>query len=114
MAQLIADCHMVCLPTTYAEGIPRILIEAAAVGRSVIASDIAGCDEFIQMGDDGILIAPGNQRQLREAIERLAADRILRQQYGLNGRQKVEKYYSNNVVIKQTLGAYAAVLESVK
>ena len=44
--ELIADCDVVCLPTTYGEGVPRILIEACAVGRPVITTPLGGCKDI--------------------------------------------------------------------
>ena len=71
-ADVLRDCDIVCLPTLYGEGIPRILIEAAANGLPAIASDIAGCREIVVDGLTGTLVPVGNDVQmllsLNEAI----------------------------------------------
>src|SRR5215831_15910231 len=45
MARLIRESHIVCLPSSYCEGVPRILLEAAASGRPIVATDVPGCRE---------------------------------------------------------------------
>jgi glycosyltransferase involved in cell wall biosynthesis len=59
-AEVLRDCDIVCLPTLYGEGIPRILIEAAANGLPAIASDIAGCREIVVDGVTGTILPVGN------------------------------------------------------
>jgi len=56
MPSLLRDCDIVCLPTKYGEGIPRILIEAAASGLPAIASDVQGCSETVIDGVTGRII----------------------------------------------------------
>jgi glycosyltransferase involved in cell wall biosynthesis len=56
MADLIRSCDVICLPTMYGEGIPRILIEAAACGVAAIGSDIPGCHEIIVDGETGFIL----------------------------------------------------------
>jgi glycosyltransferase involved in cell wall biosynthesis len=74
---LIASSNIVCLPTSYGEGIPRILIEAAAVGRTVITTDMPGCRDFVKNNIDGLLV-PANDvaalcRALGTRVARLAS-----------------------------------------
>ena len=47
MPELIAQHHVVVLPTCYGEGVPRILIEAAAIGRPIVTTDVSGCREIV-------------------------------------------------------------------
>jgi glycosyltransferase involved in cell wall biosynthesis len=72
MPNLLRQCDIVCLPTRYGEGIPRILIEAAATGLASIASDHPGCREIVEDGVTGQILsaAPDIEmsRQLSAAV----------------------------------------------
>lgn len=89
MADLIRGCDVVCLPTGYGEGIPRILIEAAACGVPAIASDIPGCREIIADGINGAIVGGGNEDErlssLCAAIAAYADDRALARTHGAAG-----------------------------
>ena len=58
MPQVYADCHIVCLPSFYGEGVPRALIEAAACARPIVTTDTPGCREVVHDGDNGLLVPP--------------------------------------------------------
>jgi glycosyltransferase involved in cell wall biosynthesis len=53
---VLGQSHVVCLPSSYGEGIPRVLIEAASCGRPVVATDIPGCREIVRDGLNGFLV----------------------------------------------------------
>lgn len=109
MPSLIANSHIVCLPSTYGEGIPRILIEAGACARPVISTNVPGCNEFVEDGQTGLLVAPNDDEALMNALERLYVDQELRLRLGKNARDKVEKSYSNESVIHEILSTYKKV-----
>jgi glycosyltransferase involved in cell wall biosynthesis len=67
-AEVLRDCDVVCLPTLYGEGIPRILIEAAANGLPSIASNIAGCREIVLDGVTGTILPVGNEVQMLASL----------------------------------------------
>lgn len=104
--ETLASCHIFCVPTFYGEGIPKILLEAAAAGRAIIASDIAGCREVIQHEVNGVLIPPRCPPALAGAIERLLEDASLRRKFGERARHTVEQAFSQEEVIRSTLGVY--------
>jgi glycosyltransferase involved in cell wall biosynthesis len=60
MPQLLRSVDLVCLPSRYGEGIPRILIEAAASAVPCLATDLQGCREIVRGGVNGTLIPPGD------------------------------------------------------
>ncbi|MEP6739531.1 MAG: glycosyltransferase family 4 protein [Caldimonas sp.] len=66
----IAACHCVVLPS-YREGMPRVLMEAAAMARPAIASDVAGCRDVVVAGRTGLLCKPRSADSLAEACLRL-------------------------------------------
>lgn len=100
---------IVCLPS-YREGLPKVLIEAAACGCPLIATDVAGCREVCRDGINGTLVPPRSATSLAEAIAALVADPDLRRRYGQAGRQLVEAEFSLTRIGRETLACYARVL----
>jgi glycosyltransferase involved in cell wall biosynthesis len=107
--RIIAGTALVCLPTTYGEGVPKILIEAAAGSCAIVAYDIAGCREIVSDGDNGLLVPCGDIQELAAAIRKLLEDPDRRAAMGLNGRKRVEAGFTQEHVIAQTLAAYDTV-----
>ena len=110
MPGLISASSIVCLPTTYGEGIPRILIESCACGRPVVTTDVSGCNEFVKDGYNGLLVPPNDTSALVEALTRLAKSASLRREMGVNGRTLVANEYTKEIVIDQTLETYNELL----
>ena len=106
MNEVFHVSHMVCLPTTYGEGIPKVLIEAAACGRAIIATDVPGCREIVLNGQNGILIPPRHPKALADAIQKLIEDPALRQKMGEAGRRIAMSEFSSEKVIGETLALY--------
>jgi glycosyltransferase involved in cell wall biosynthesis len=73
MPELLASCHAVVLPTSYQEGVPRILIEAAAMGRGLIVSANRGCLALVNTPDAGIVLPELTPAALADVFGRLAA-----------------------------------------
>jgi glycosyltransferase involved in cell wall biosynthesis len=71
----IAGCHVFVLPSYYREGMPRTLLEAAAMGRAIITTDLPGCRETVVEGNNGLLVPPRDPDALAEAMRRFAEDR---------------------------------------
>lgn len=105
--QLMADSDVVCLPTYYGEGIPRVLLEAGCVGRAVISCDIPGPRDLVRDGVDGLLVRPRDANSLAEAIRRLSMNRALIQEMGEALHNRVIDNYSNEVVVKEYIKLYA-------
>jgi glycosyltransferase involved in cell wall biosynthesis len=106
MPEVLASAHIVCLPTIYGEGVPKALIEAAACGRPIVASDIPGCREIVHDGANGMLVAPGNTDALCDALARLIGDADLRAAMGCRGQKLAEESFSDRQVAVQTLQVY--------
>jgi glycosyltransferase involved in cell wall biosynthesis len=68
MPALLRSVDLVCLTTLYGEGIPRILIEAAATGVACLATNIAGCREVVEDGTTGTLVPLSDGSQLADAL----------------------------------------------
>ena len=88
------------------EGLPMSLMEAAAVGRPIIATDVPGCREIAINKFNAITLKPGDINRVKEAILTLANDKSLRLQYGKNSRKIVESDMENKKVFKKYLEIY--------
>ena len=98
------------LPSTYGEGLPKALLEAAASARPIIASDVPGCREVVRHGETGLLVPPGDAKALVAAIAELAGDPERRLAMGRAGRALVEERFSERHVTRETLALYRALL----
>ncbi len=82
VARVWREHHIALYLSTYREGLPRTIIEAAAAGRPIIACAIPGCRDLVRDGREGILVAPGDTAAAARAIAKLAGDTALRQRMG--------------------------------
>lgn len=97
----IARAHCVVLPS-YREGAPRTLIEAAAMARPAIASDVPGCTAVVQDGVTGLLCAPKSAEALASAMARFAGlNAGERRRMGTAARVRMEQEFAVEVVIDQ-------------
>jgi glycosyltransferase involved in cell wall biosynthesis len=110
MPQVFAAAHIVCLPSTYGEGVPRVLIEAAACARPIVTTDTPGCREIVRHEYNGLLVPPGDAAALTAALARLIDDAALRQRLGAQGRTLAAAEFSLDQVVQSTLALYAALL----
>ena len=106
----IASCSVYAMPSFY-EGLPVALLEAMALGKPVIASNIPGIHEVITHGRDGFLFKAGNVSQLKEYLELLLEDEELRKRIGKNARKTVEEKYTFEKVADSYLKLYEEVIE---
>lgn len=106
MARVFTEANLFCLPS-YREGLPTTIIEAAACGRAVVATDVPGCRDAVRHGETGLLVPPRDAGALAEALGRLARDPALRQKMGAAGRNMVEAEFSTRRVNEDTLRIYA-------
>jgi glycosyltransferase involved in cell wall biosynthesis len=98
------------LPSTYGEGVPKALLEAAACARPIIASDVPGCREIVRPGDTGLLVPPRDIQGLADAIAALAGDPMRRKAMGRAGRALVEREFGEDIVARETLAIYDTAL----
>jgi glycosyltransferase involved in cell wall biosynthesis len=109
MPQVLAQAHVVCLPS-YREGLPKVLIEAAACGRAIVTTDVPGCREIVHEGKNGLLVPAKDAHSLAVALRRLLNDPEMRKNMGKCGRAMVEAELSIDHVIGQTLTLYKELL----
>jgi colanic acid/amylovoran biosynthesis glycosyltransferase len=98
------EADVFCLPS-FAEGLPVVLMEAMANELPVVTTRIAGIAELVDDGGNGLLVPPGRDDVIAEALERLAHDPALRARWGRAGRERVLRDYD--------VGRSAAQLETL-
>lgn len=106
-----ADC--VVLPTYYPEGTPRILLEAAAMGKPIIATDVPGCREVVRDGLNGFLVPPRNAECLAAAMVGMAEkpeEEVMRM--GAQSRRRAETEFDEQIVIDRYRQAIAAAVRN--
>jgi glycosyltransferase involved in cell wall biosynthesis len=102
-----SDC--VVLPS-YREGLPRVLLEAGAIGRPMIATDVPGCREVVLHGITGFLVPPKSSPALTEAMTRmLRLTDLERQRMGLAARKLIERNYHEKTVFTAYLTALTSI-----
>ena len=99
------------LPSTYGEGVPKALLEAAACARPIVATDMPGCREVVRHGKTGLLVAPKNPAALEDALAQLAGDAARRRSMGEAGRALVEREFGEAEVAQRTLAVYRDLLQ---
>lgn len=109
MPVVYAQANIVCLPS-YREGLPKALVEAAACGRAIVSTDVPGCREVVDHGENGLLVPAQNAKALAQAIKQLLADPVLRARMGNRGRAKVEVEFSVQAVSRFMLSTYRSLL----
>ena len=101
--------HIAVLPSRR-EGLPKSLLEAAAAGRPIIATDVPGCREIAIDGMNAVTVKVDNVKELSEAIIYLYKDQITREQFGIKSREMVESDMSEDSVNKKTIEIYKELL----
>ena len=106
MRELLGQVDLVALPSFYGEGVPRILIEAAARGLPLVATDMPGCREIVRHGVNGFLVRPRDPEPLAQAIKKLLLDDKLRVEMGKRSRELACSEFSEEQVLSRTLQVY--------
>jgi glycosyltransferase involved in cell wall biosynthesis len=101
----------VCVrPAERRQVLPRVLVEAAACGRALLVTDVAGDSSFVRHGVEGLVVPAGDVAALAEALERLARDTGMRQRMGAAARLRVLQGYTEAHVKETLRGAYLSLL----
>lgn len=108
--QVFALSHVVVLPS-YREGLPKVLLEAAASGRPIVATDVPGCREVVKHDVNGLLVQARNVEDLAGAMKKLINDKSLRQEFGQRGREIAVQEFSLDIVVRKTLDVYAEFVD---
>jgi glycosyltransferase involved in cell wall biosynthesis len=100
-----ARAHIAVL-ASYREGLPKSLLEAAAAGLPLVATDVPGCREICRHGETGLLVPARNAAALADALARLAGDAALRKRLGAAARRTAESEFAEPIVVAQTMAVY--------
>jgi len=104
------QAHIAVLPSRGGEGIPMSLMEAAACGRPLIATDVPGCREIARPGVNALLVPPDDPVALAKAVETLMQNPDMRLRFGRAGRQLVVDEYSSARIGQEIVALYARLL----
>ena len=110
MPRVFAEAHVVCLPSYYPEGVPKVLIEAAASGRAIVTTDMPGCREVVRHEENGLLVPARDPAALAAALRRLITSPPLRQFLGQRGREIAVAEFGLDRVVDETLAVYGELL----
>ncbi len=110
VAEVFATADFAVLPSSH-EGMPASVLEAMAMGKAVIASDVGGIPEMIQNNETGLLIPPLQPAVLAEAIRKLASDSALRERLAKAAQRTVEARFSMARMVERIQDLYLNSLE---
>lgn len=102
--------HVACLPSSYREGLPKALLEAAACGLPIVTTDAVGCREVVQDSHNGFLVPVGDVEALASALNALIVDSQLRTVMGERSRTRAECEFTSARVNSETLAVYRGLL----
>lgn len=109
--QFLEQANLVIFPS-YAEALPLAWLEAMAMQKAIVASDIGWAKEVITDGKEGFLVHPTKHQEFAERILQLIDNKDLASHLGINAKQKIAQNFSNFQVAKLTIDYYAKILQS--
>lgn len=92
LVSLFRSADVFCAPSTGNESFGMVLTEAMAVGTAIVTTNIKGYKEVVRDGHEALLVPPKNSHALRDAIQRLIEDRVLKKRLGEQGQLSVKRY----------------------
>lgn len=107
-----AQAHFAVLASRGGEGLPMSLLEAAACGRAMVATDVPGSREIAINGETALTVPPDDPAALAEAMAKMASDAKMRKRFGANARALVEREFSAEAIGRQTVALYDALIAS--
>ncbi len=102
--------HHVAMLLSYREGLPRSLVEAAAAGRPIVATDVPGCRDVARDGKEGILVPLGDSDAAARALIALAADQALRQRLGAAANARFHERFTTSAVRQTVRDLYRSLM----
>jgi len=106
IAELYKQSSLVAVPSLCPDNLPTVCIEAMAVGRPIVASNLGGIPELVNHEKTGFLVPPNNVGALTGSIDRLLSDPELMQEMGSAGRKKAEREFDEKIYRRNTLTQY--------
>jgi glycosyltransferase involved in cell wall biosynthesis len=111
----IAEADCMVLPSYYREGVPRTLLEAAAMGRPIVTTDAVGCREVVNDGVNGYLCKPRDAEDLAAKMEQMIGlSQEERSRMGQMGREKMEREFDERIVVRKYLEIVEKIISANK
>lgn len=110
MSAVYPQSHIIVAPTMYGEGVPTVVLEAAACGRPVVTTDMPGCRDVVLNHVNGLIVPPDDVHALAEALDQLISNQPLRLKMGAEGRRLVLDRFTTRHINSATLEVYHQVL----
>lgn len=107
MRSLFEKATAVILPSVYREGVPKFLLEGAAMGRPLICYDVPGCREIVLHEKTGLAVEAGDVQALADAMHRLATTPVLADRLRRAAYQRFQDLFTLETVVKRTLDLYS-------
>lgn len=99
---------------SYREGFPNVVMQAGAMGLPCIVSDINGCNEIIEQGKNGLIVAPKDTAALQAAIETLVTDKEKRMSMAAASRENIVAKYDRNYLWSALLDEYTLLEKTIQ
>jgi len=110
VAEVVAAADFVALPSSH-EGLPASILEAMAMGRTVVATRVGGVPEIVQDGVNGLLVPPRNPPALAQAIEQLATDAEWRRRLEIEALETIRRDFSIERMVRATEEIYLDLIK---
>lgn len=111
MSEVLSQATIVVLPS-YREGMPKVLLEAQALGRPIVTTNVPGCREAIENGKTGFLAQVKDEHSLANAIEKLITNDDLCLEFSHNARVLAEQKFDIKQVVKTHMNIYKNLVQS--
>jgi glycosyltransferase involved in cell wall biosynthesis len=109
----LGTCDVFVLPS-YREGMPRVLLEAMAMGLPTVATDIRGCREITVDGQTGLIYPPHDIQRLAELLDRLRGSAATRGEMGRLGRQRVRERFTESQYVSRQVDRIECLLDGTR
>lgn len=110
MAAVLREAAIVCLPS-HREGSPKVLLEAAAVGRPAVTTDVPGCRDIVRPGISGVIVPARNADRLATSLRELIENVPMRERMGVEARRLAEEEFDVRTVVSLNMAAYRALIQ---
>jgi glycosyltransferase involved in cell wall biosynthesis len=109
VAKVLSTFDVAVLPSFF-EGMGRVLLEAMAMEKPVVASRVGGIPDLVKHNVNGLLVPPGDVIELANALERLLSDNRLARSMGQEGRKRIQEQFSSEVMVRSIHRVYQDLL----
>lgn len=113
VAEVLSLSDVFVLPTYYREGLPRILLEAGAMGLPLVTTDMPGCRDVVEHEWNGLLVPIRNAQELAKAIKRLSGNKELREEMGNKNPTFIKDNFDLSIVANAYSEIYRKLLDSI-